>query len=89
MQRFGKGYKGLSIIYITAFRRPVHIMRQFISNHDISKPSYAPYHRYKGLSSIPNLAGNKEYIPDNKYPIYKHYMFDMPDIRFERFDMKV
>lgn len=53
----------------------------------------SPYHTNKGLSSIPNLAGKTEDILDNKYPIYKPYISDMPDmgiLRFERFeDIKV
>jgi hypothetical protein len=42
-----KGYKGLDIVDTTAFPRPVHIVRQTISNLDTL---IAPYHRYKGLS---------------------------------------
>jgi len=41
---------------------------------------YSPYHTNNGLSSIPNLAGYREDILDTKYPIYKHYISDMPDM---------
>jgi hypothetical protein len=73
--RFGNSFtSGLS--------GPVQIMRQIVSNNGQYQTSYPPYHRYKGLSSIPNLAGNREYIPDIKHSIYKHYiskhhMFDI------------
>jgi hypothetical protein len=77
----------------TAFHGLVQIMRQTISNLDmgnISKPSYGAYHRYKGLSSIPNLGGNREDIPDTKHSIYKHYISDMRIFGYEGLaDMKV
>lgn len=41
---------------------------------------YAQYHTNNGLSSIPNLAGNREDILDTKHSIYKHYISDMPDM---------
>lgn len=72
--------------YSAAFRGLVQIMRQTISNldmGDIPKPSYASYHGYKGLSSIPQFGGGgvyKTYL-DTKPYIYKHYMFDMRDIK--------
>lgn len=66
--------------YSGPFQGPVQIMRQNISNIGHSQTSIggiSPYHRYKGLSSIPNLARYTEDIPDTKYPIYKHYVPDM------------
>ena len=53
----------------------------------------SPYHANNGLSSIPNLAGNREDTFDTKYSIYKHYISDMPDMGIWRYkglaDMKV
>lgn len=60
------------------FQGPSQIVRQTISNLDMGISPYAQYHRYKGLSSIPNLAGNRKDIPDIKQSyIYKHPMRDM------------
>ena len=56
-----RGYKGLYIVDTTAFLRPVHIVRQFISNHDTL---IASYHRYKGLSIAPIWQGIKKAIPN-------------------------
>ena len=63
------GYEGLYIVDTTAFLRPVQIVRQFISNHGHSQTCIAgisPYHRYKGLSSLPKKAGNRK---DTNIPI--------------------
>jgi hypothetical protein len=51
---------------------------------------YPAYHRYKGLSSIPNLARYTEDILDTKHSIYKHYVPDMGIWRYKGLaDMKV
>jgi hypothetical protein len=42
-----RGYEGLDILLSTAFPRPVHIVRQTISNLETL---ICPYHRYEGLS---------------------------------------
>lgn len=69
--------------YTTAFRGLVQIVRQYVSNNGQYQTSIAPYHGYKGLSSMPNLAGNRQTILDTKqsyiykHHIAKHYMFDM------------
>lgn len=48
------------------------------TNIQTSIAQIAPYHRYKGLSSIPNLARYRENILDTKQSyIYKHYVPDM------------
>lgn len=83
--------------YSTAFQRGVQIVRQTIPNNGHSQTLHrgiSPYQRYKGLSSLLKKAGNRRDTPDTKYSIYKHhiskhYMFDMRDIRFDMFDMKV
>lgn len=59
---------------------PVQIVRQYVSNNGQYKTSYSPYQRYKGLSSMPNLAGDKQTYLDTKQPIYKHYIRYMPDM---------
>lgn len=68
----------------TALWGPVQIMRQLVSHIGQTGiggiGGISPYHTNNGLSTIPNLAGNKEYTPDNKHPIYKHYISDMPNM---------
>lgn len=50
----------------------------------------ASYHRYKGLSTTPNLARYREDTLDTKYPIYKHYIPDMRILGYKGLaDMKV
>jgi hypothetical protein len=68
---------------------PVQIMRHFVSNNGQYQTSYPPYHGYKGLSSMPNLAGNRQTTLDIKQSyIYKHYMRDI--VRYKGLeDMKV
>jgi hypothetical protein len=68
-----RGYDGLDILLSTAFPRPVQIVRQFISNHDTL---IAPYHRYKGLSSLLKMAGNRK---DRPYPYWYNKPY-MPDV---------
>jgi hypothetical protein len=51
-----RGYKGLYIVDTTAFLRPVQIVRQFISNLGMLHSPIDAYHRYKGLSSLPQKA---------------------------------
>ena len=69
---YKRGYEGLDILLSTAFPRPVHIMRQTISNLDIPISPLLAYHNYKGLSS-PALesAGQRRItnIPDITNPI--------------------
>lgn len=57
--------------------------RQTFLSSNMGYSPYARYHRYKGLSSIPNLARYREDILDTKYPIYKHYVPDMGILRYE------
>jgi hypothetical protein len=45
------GYKGLDTLIRAAFLRPVHIVRQTISNLDMGICPLLGYHNYKGLSS--------------------------------------
>jgi hypothetical protein len=79
-------FEGLYINKFTALQRPVQIVRQTISNLDMP---ISPYHRYKGLSSIPNLAGNKEGYTKPLY-IQTILLGYMPDMRYKGLaDMKV
>jgi hypothetical protein len=60
------GYDGLDILLSTAFPRPVHIVRQFISNLDMGISPLSAYHANKGLSSMPPNGGGSrriDYIP--------------------------
>jgi len=82
-----RGYEGLSIDTSTAFLRPVQIMRRKSQYVRHSQTSIAPYHRYKGLSSLPQKA--REYktitnIPiDITNPIYLIWAYKgLADIRF-------
>ena len=75
------------------FQRPIQIMipksqymRHIRHIAYVQTSIYAPYQRYKGLSSIPKIQGNRQTILDIKYSIYKHYiakhyMFDMADMK--------
>ena len=63
--------------YTTAFRGLVQIVRRKSQTLRYSQTSIAPYHGYKGLSTMPNLAGNREDTFDTKHSIYKHYIPDM------------
>jgi len=47
------GYEGLYIVDTTAFLRPVHIVRQTISNLGMVHSPIDAYHANKGLSSLP------------------------------------
>jgi hypothetical protein len=47
---YKRGYDGLDILLSTAFPRPVHIVRQTISNLETGISRISAYHRYKGLS---------------------------------------
>jgi hypothetical protein len=58
-----RGYEGLYIVDTTAFLRPVQIVRQFISNHEIR---IASYHRYKGLSSLLKNQGIRRYLDTSR-----------------------
>lgn len=48
-----QGYCGLDTLIRAAFPRPVHIVRQFISNLDTQICRISAYHRYEGLSIAP------------------------------------
>jgi hypothetical protein len=80
--------------YSALLQGPFQIMRQTISNNEQTthkgispNMGIAPYQRYEGLSSIPNmivwiikqgLARYRESTPNTKQSyIYKHYMRDM------------
>jgi hypothetical protein len=93
---FGNSFTGL-------LQAPFQIVRQSVSNNGHSQTLHkgispnmdiAPYHGYKGLSSMGVGQGIKS-IPDTKHPIYKHYiskhhMFDMRIFGYEGLaDMKV
>lgn len=76
---FTRGLRGPVQIMISKS----HILRQY-------QTPIAPYHRYKGLSSIPNLAGDRQTYSDIKHPIYKHYLPYMGICGYEGLaDMKV
>jgi hypothetical protein len=49
----GLGQEGLGTLIRAAFLRPVHIVRQFISNLGIGYSPIAPYHQNNGLSIGP------------------------------------
>lgn len=74
-----RGYEGLYIVDTTAFLRPVHIVRQTISNNDMGHSPIDAYHNYKGLSSPHGARVDRRYL-DTKYSIYKHYRSYMPDM---------
>jgi hypothetical protein len=67
-------YKGLDIDRSTAFPRPVQIIRRKSHYVRHSQTSIAPYHTYKGLSSLPQNGGGSRRIPnipiDITNPIY-------------------
>jgi hypothetical protein len=52
-----QGYEGLDTLIRAAFPRPVQIVRQFISNLDMSICPLLAYHNYKGLSSPAGARG--------------------------------
>lgn len=66
--------KGLYIVDTTAFPRPVQIMRRKSHYVRHSQTSIAPYHTYKGLSSLPQNGGGSRRIAnipiDITNPIY-------------------
>ena len=60
------GYEGLGTLIRAAFLRPVQIVRQFISNHETQISRISAYHRFEGLSSLPQNGGESRritYIP--------------------------
>ena len=57
-----RGYEGLDIPYRAAFQRPVQIVRQFISNLETQISRISAYHRFEGLSSIPQNGGESRRI---------------------------
>jgi hypothetical protein len=72
-RRFGNAMR-FGNSFTTGLSTPRQIM-QICPNH-ISQ--IAPYHRYKGLSSMPNLAGNRQTTLDTKQSyIYKHHISDI------------
>ena len=76
-KRFGKAMR-FGNSFTAGFQAPVQIMRQYVSNNGQYQTPYPPYQRYKGLSSMPNLAGIRQTTLDTKQSyIYKHYMFDI------------
>ena len=56
-----QGYEGLGTLIRAAFPRPVHIVRQFISNLDTLISRISAYHNYEGLS-IAQHKGLSNYI---------------------------
>jgi hypothetical protein len=95
--RFGDMMFGKAIRFGNSFTSGpsghVQIMRHFVSHNGQYQTPYPSYHTYKGLSSIPNLPGDRECMPDIKHSIYKHYIskYHMFDIgRYKGLaDMKV
>jgi hypothetical protein len=61
MNKEGLGKEGLGTLIRAAFLRPVHIVRQFISNLGIGIFPLSAYHQSKGLSSLGTRPG---YIED-------------------------
>jgi len=59
-----RGYEGLDILLSTAFPRPVHIVRQTIPNPDTLISRISAYHRFEGLSSIPQYRREPRRITD-------------------------
>jgi len=60
------GYGGLDTLIRADFLRPVHIVRQTISNPETGISRICPYHNYEGLSIGRKIAGDKEGYP---YPL--------------------
>ena len=56
MMRGLVGYEGLDTLIRAAFLRPVHIVRQTISNPDTLISRIYAYHNYEGLSIAPQYA---------------------------------
>ncbi len=77
-------FDGLSIVNTTAFLRPVHIVRQTISNLDTFICPISTYHRYEGLSRPAKKAGIKNNKPHPWYiqTLYQSYG-GYGDMRFE------
>ena len=48
-----QGYEGLDTLIRATFQGPVHIVRQTIPNPDTLISRISAYHRFEGLSSIP------------------------------------
>jgi hypothetical protein len=61
MNKEGLGKEGLGTLIRAAFLRPVHIMRQSISNLGMVHSPIDAYHQSKGLSSLRSRPG---YIED-------------------------
>ena len=59
------GYEGLGTLIRAGFLRPVHIVRQTISNLETQIRRISAYHNYKGLSRAPRNGGTKK---DRQYP---------------------
>lgn len=75
MSRFGKqGYKGLSIIYITAFRRPIAKVDKSTNLH-IHNMGISPVHKREGLSSL------SQYVRRFQTTVYKRYTHIPIDIQ--------
>ena len=60
------GYEGLYIVDTTASSRPVQIMRRKSHYVRHSQTSIAPYHRYKGLSSLLKNQGIRRYLDTSR-----------------------
>ena len=82
-----RGYGGLDTLIRAGFLRPVHIVRQFVSNLETRISRISAYHNYEGLSIAPRNGGTKK---DRQYSYWynKPYILAMRfgryvDIRFE------
>jgi hypothetical protein len=66
------GYEGLVTLIREPLLRPVQIVRQFISNHETQIRSISAYHRFEGLSSLPQNGGGSEEITNIPIGITNH-----------------
>lgn len=62
MDKEGLGISGLVTLIREPLLRPVQIVRQFISNHEIGISRISAYHANDGLSSMPQNGGESRRI---------------------------